>query len=361
MDPIAPQPQVQPVPARKISWGIVGIVLLLVGAGIGLAARPALDKYIEEARNEKELSSWLTFRVEEMGFELKYPPFLKDAEPPIADNRLNFLKCVRDPESSPMCFYTALRIDGDARELEPAFGTWVGKVYASEGNHSITFYKYYASGNHCSSTSYATTLSASEYFVLKTTGCEGQTPHNLDIQKVLETFKPVLIWSDNTASCSEGFVAVGKDRSVPPQEICTDNPASIFASRGEKLEWKTYRNEQYGFEFRYPAGWVLEEIDGRVELTKNNVVGALTISPKNVAKEFWFNKSTQVCDFEQALFVGKRAQMCNNASQNTLFTYYRITDLAQTNWEPNNEVGFNVEDILADEAEQILSTFKFTK
>lgn len=59
--------------------------------------------------------------------------------------------------------------------------------------------------------------------------------------------------------CSDGKTYVGRTgpncefAKCPAQEIPTPSVGTIDISG-----WKTYRNEQYGFEFRYPMNWKIE-------------------------------------------------------------------------------------------------------
>ena len=36
-------------------------------------------------------------------------------------------------------------------------------------------------------------------------------------------------------------------------------PSTTLGTVGDIANWKTYRNEEYGFEFRYPQNWVLKD------------------------------------------------------------------------------------------------------
>ncbi len=51
--------------------------------------------------------------------------------------------------------------------------------------------------------------------------------------------------------------------AIPIQNLNTNTQTTTI---DEFADWKTYRNEEYGFEFRYPNYWILEESDNSVSL-----------------------------------------------------------------------------------------------
>jgi hypothetical protein len=57
-----------------------------------------------------------------------------------------------------------------------------------------------------------------------------------------------------------GCILVGQRVSQPepqPEQVATSTSDEIDTS-----DWKTYRNEEYGFEFRYPKDWLMEKNAG---------------------------------------------------------------------------------------------------
>ena len=57
-----------------------------------------------------------------------------------------------------------------------------------------------------------------------------------------------------------GYITV-KEREKKPVQVT--QPSKISTSTLDISSWKTYRNEQYGFEFRYPEGWEITEREAK--------------------------------------------------------------------------------------------------
>ena len=57
------------------------------------------------------------------------------------------------------------------------------------------------------------------------------------------------------------FVFSKKDRSVSIQDVTNQNSQSDNSPTDQLSmdNWKTYRNEQYDFEFKYPLAWILRD------------------------------------------------------------------------------------------------------
>ncbi|NUM25758.1 MAG: hypothetical protein HUU49_04025 [Candidatus Buchananbacteria bacterium] len=65
-----------------------------------------------------------------------------------------------------------------------------------------------------------------------------------------------------------------QNTSVVPEESEVENENVNTATTTEEIDtsdWKTYRNEEYGFEFKYPENWKIFLLDdNRISLAPNN-------------------------------------------------------------------------------------------
>jgi len=72
-----------------------------------------------------------------------------------------------------------------------------------------------------------------------------------------------------TWSKKSNQVAQNTTQNLASQEVNnieTKTPATTTSD--ETADWKTYTNAQYGFEFKYPKDWELNEKDGTIDLIK---------------------------------------------------------------------------------------------
>lgn len=112
-------------------------------------------------------------------------------------------------------------------------------------------------------------------------------PHNTLAKTILVTIVLlVLLFITGAAGYYVGsttlFTELQMENATTTQNVAT--PTNNISS--VKEDWKTYRNEKYGFEFQYPEGWNLVQEDnefyGIFGINMKNI-GSVSILPKGEA------------------------------------------------------------------------------
>lgn len=144
----------------------------------------------------------------------------------------------------------------------------------------------------------------------------------------------------------------------PIQNLVTTNPTDEFA------DWKTYRNEEYGFEFKYPedkflgSGVVNTNSSGKPGFFLESGMGldAVDIFPEG---EFDAGLPKDDPITEDILIDGKRAKKISwRWGSGRVLKIIKIEDLPKGNWSNSNRIQLfsETQELMLD---QILSTFKF--
>lgn len=137
--------------------------------------------------------------------------------------------------------------------------------------------------------------------------------------------------------------------------------------------WQTYKNKEYGFEFKYPKDLTVNKSNNVLYLVGEGSNGMLnenqswlTIAPQGLDQgAFPFDS---VCDITQSIiFSGKDAVECLNMSEFYEERFINILDpLPSFSWKPLNLIFYQIskhEGIDTNNdiglVNQILSTFKF--
>ncbi len=148
---------------------------------------------------------------------------------------------------------------------------------------------------------------------------------------------------------------------------------------GTTSDWKTYKNSQYGFEFKYPSDWAVGDFDGQITISPPNHSGdfgsALVIqSSKNnlLISQLCGSKKNNDFNTIEGIYCGP--QYSGQSTKNINGTNWEILPHDYASFPPAGSITYdtvyknrlysihNLSLTLDEEKglDQILSTFKFT-
>lgn len=165
-------------------------------------------------------------------------------------------------------------------------------------------------------------------------------------------------------ACPEGYECILDSNYPDAGGKCTKSDMSDMS------DWQIYRNEEYGFEFKYPESWAVNsESVGDGELftvaratfsIQDRYLLGLLVAPLGVERKSVFDGGIKSnCEVTITIFSGRSSKKCFES--NGTFGSIRVVDLP-SNWNPNNEISFAVGNENKDDTlifSQILSTFRF--
>lgn len=161
-----------------------------------------------------------------------------------------------------------------------------------------------------------------------------------------------------TSSCiAIGLLLIAINLNLIPLSSQSHKISPTTSQIVDTSTWKTYRNDKYGFEFRYPSSWTMEAVRNEQEIA----VFTAPHASGNLGKTY---DSITVSTYPMppgyeskptVLFAGKGAvrDAMNLGLPGGLVEYIYIVDA------PRLTIGVSLGD--NSDVNQILSTFKFIK
>ncbi len=158
------------------------------------------------------------------------------------------------------------------------------------------------------------------------------------------------------------FAYTPKIHRASAAQVATSTP-STSSGQADMTDWQTYRNEEYGFEFKHPELIEVRKF-GTSTIGVGNASYILTIETKNVGRESVFDINSGLV-IKNTTFAGKKAREYVCPGENKCpdgfykMRYIKLIDLPQ-NWGESNEISYEAGTSTRSElVDQILSTFKF--
>ncbi|KKU03139.1 MAG: hypothetical protein UX06_C0045G0005 [Candidatus Giovannonibacteria bacterium GW2011_GWA2_45_21] len=233
---------------------IIAVIVLLGIGGYYVATKkaeaPVTSENQQNVNTSDETANWKTYTNTKYGFEIKYPSTWK-----LKNNLLSFT--TDNGRTATLHMLDSARFDGPTQNIYigTELGTeWAG-ILCEQGLCSAVF-KYHSS--------------------------------SLDSRGF--SFHLVIANVDSDFDRSPGSPDWKNPRPIFSNDIATVRKAlltfEIVPRAGETANWKTYRNDKYGFEIKYPSKWFISESANTVGLTDYDATKYEQGNPEGTAIQF---------------------------------------------------------------------------
>ncbi|MFA5990683.1 MAG: hypothetical protein WC794_00345 [Candidatus Doudnabacteria bacterium] len=143
--------------------------------------------------------------------------------------------------------------------------------------------------------------------------------------------------------------------SLPKHEVRASENQKVGVS--DIANWKTYKNDQYGFELKYPESWDKIENDNGVDFGQGSTAFLSVFPVGEKSPSFPTSKpNTNTIYINDKKAVSKQWEYIKGK----YLVYIALTDNYPASWNSNNEIIFYLDSSKVFLVNDILSTFKFT-
>jgi hypothetical protein len=215
--------------SKKIIWGVVIAVIIIAGAAVyGLSIKPCSPNCFGKSQLS-EIKDWKTYTDTKYGFEFKYPADWNVKDYPNS-NIGDISVAVQSPERQK---YFIGNPDGSLPISEIAIS--IHPIGYRKVNSKQTVFN--------NLKAFETTYTAEDTF------------NSITLDKGQYTYE--IIAELTKSSTIESNILSTFKLTEPVTKVDTSS-------------WKTYRNEKYGFKFKYPGNWTIENSNPRKNATEDN-------------------------------------------------------------------------------------------
>ena len=309
--------------------------VLLIGGIVYIAPSIKIPHRLAPATTPKpniDTSTWKTYRNEQYGFEIKHPTMWG-----VSDYSSNYYVDVYF--RNPAYFYQQVEIRDEYNPQRLSLSDWIQTQEWDDPRPIDTVFE-------TSTTTNGLVMSRSKNIMLPVTSIPIDTVDKKYYYYIFERGGRIFtITNGSLVQLQLGDV---------PEDIFNTMVNSFNIIGSDTSSWKTYRNEQHGFEFRYPTDWSVEA-DTFKNIKGQVVISISSANSANIGISYCGAQSISKipdkrCEF---LSVGGGGIEIDWGFNNTVVASFDVSTSAYF-------LTFYKDFVKKEIIQQILSTFKFT-